>query len=168
MWRRGTAIVRGRRRLAVGIIAAATVALLVALSLARHNASGATTVTVSGVPPAQLAAHALTLTQPTGSPSVSQSEAIQAAQKVFDHPVLGSQFSDCSQGDNPDVQDRLCWVVGIDPSGDTIMPTGADPSIQVVPDHADAEFVLIDANTGDLIIAIDHAPTNGASVSSPG
>jgi hypothetical protein len=33
----------------------------------------------------------------------------------------------------------------------------------MTPYQADAEFVLIDANTGDLIIAIDHASPSGAS-----
>jgi hypothetical protein len=148
------------------VLVAVVTALIGIVFVRNHSTASASSLDIKGISAAQFADHSITLTAPTDDPAASAAEADASAQKVFGQPVLDTQLADCTQGDSPITQDRLCWVVVLDPKGDEITAVGPLP-LTTNPPHpsypVDYEYALIDAKTGDMIIAVQHAPTDGGT-----
>jgi hypothetical protein len=106
------------------------------------------------------------LSQPADSaPPVAQSAALTAAQKLFDHPALGSVLATCTFFDSTDsshTRSMECWAFDIDPSGDVGSTLWGNPSLSdagagstiAQPPPVKMELVFIDATTGAFIKGI--------------
>jgi hypothetical protein len=133
---------------------------VISTGLVVLGSDSAAAFSADAVPASELAAHGFTLSSPSGSPTVTQAEAESTAEKVFGNAATAAQLGDCTQVASTVNIGRLCWAVAINPGNDTIVSSTPNP--EKTPNQiykVDYEYVLLDAGTGDMIIAVQHAPT---------
>jgi len=113
---------------------------------------------VAGASDQQMALVGLSISAPKDpNPPISTDQAVSAAQsRAGDLPVLSVTLASCTQAD---IATQDCYVVSLDPSGQTIRPqgtllteTGSDK-----PQPMTIDAVLVDSHTGEVIIAWQHA-----------